>query len=257
MEETECIICFSHYDEKEHRPRSLTCGHTTCTECLIKAIKERPRQCPKCRAHISAANVKDIPVNFALEGVMKLLNIYQNTKGNDLPECAEHQLPVTHRCSTHKAWICQRCVSEEHFNDSCIVTTTDEELNVRKTTQLDKAQPLLNTFEEICKNAGDCREQCKKLIEEDEKEIIRLQREIQRRKDSKMQKEEKIATFDQKLEIFKEKRSPYDKAVKSLQSSETIRGVSRCSDEVQREADNLKLISQELASVVDLFLAPI
>ncbi|CAL4213328.1 unnamed protein product, partial [Meganyctiphanes norvegica] len=200
---------------------------------------------------ISAANVKDIPVNFALEGAVKLINTYSTAKGNDLPECAEHQLPVSHRCSSHKAWICQRCVSEEHFEVSCRVTTTSEELNVRKSTQLDKSQPLINTFEEICKNADDCMEQCKKLIEEDEKEIIRLQRQIQRRKDSKMQKEEKIARFDQKLEMLKGKLRPYEQAVKTLKSSETIRGVSRCSDDVQREADNLNLFFQELTSEVD------
>ncbi|CAL4113645.1 unnamed protein product, partial [Meganyctiphanes norvegica] len=254
MDETECIICFAHYDDKEHRPRSLTCGHTTCSACLEKAIKAPPTKCPKCRAPFSAGNVKDIPVNFALEGVMKLLNIYQNAKGNDLPDCLEHQLPVSHRCSTHKAWICQRCVTDDHSLVSCKVTTTSEELNLRKSTQLDKSLPLRNTFEESCKKSDDCREQIKKLIEEDNEEIIRLQKEIERKKTAKVQKEEKLVMFNQKQGMLKNKGSSYDEAVASLKSADTIKDVSRYSLEVQSQAEHLQLISKEIENEVDLML---
>ncbi|CAL4125484.1 unnamed protein product, partial [Meganyctiphanes norvegica] len=66
MEETECIVCFSHYDEEEHRPRVMPCGHTLCSDCLERAIREDSKMCPKCRARYSASNVDDLSVNFSL-----------------------------------------------------------------------------------------------------------------------------------------------------------------------------------------------
>ncbi|CAL4095446.1 unnamed protein product, partial [Meganyctiphanes norvegica] len=63
-----------------------------------------------------------------------------------------------------------------------------------------------------------------------------------------------LATFDQKMEVLEGKRNTFDKAVTSLNSSETIKGVSRSSVEVQNEAEKLQLISLEIENEVDQVL---
>lgn len=258
MEETECIVCFSEYDEKEHRPRSLACGHTLCTECVEKGIREVNKACPKCRKAYSASNVNDVPINFTLEGVMKLLKIFKSAKGSDVPECAEHQLPVSNRCTMHKCWVCQSCLNEDHPLATCKIITVSEELNAKKTTQIDKAKPLLNKLEETCKNLEDCNKLCEKQMEENTEEIERnenivknLQEEIQKKKTANIQMVKDHTISKEKLEILKGKISSYDQAMTSLKCSETIKGVSKCSIEVQKEATMLHSISRETEKEVD------
>ncbi|CAL4084599.1 unnamed protein product [Meganyctiphanes norvegica] len=254
MEDTECIVCFSRFDGEEHRPRALPCGHTICTDCLEKAIKALAKKCPKCRTVYSASNVKQIPINFNLESVMKLLSISKTSKGTDLPECAEHQIQVSHRCTSHKAWICQNCVREDHSSESCKIITVTEKLNFKKSRQLDQSKPMLDSFEEICTKVDDCKKQCKEQITDCDEDIVRLNKEIQKKKTSKLQLEEKFAILDEKLDNIKKKRSYYDQAVSSLNASENIKEVSQCSLRLQNEAEKLKLISLELEKELELML---
>ncbi|CAL4234348.1 unnamed protein product, partial [Meganyctiphanes norvegica] len=222
-----------------------------CTVCLETAISQQSRKCPKCRAPFVAATVKNIPINFALEDVMKLLDGSKKSKRNDLPECTEHQLTVSHKCSTHKAWVCQSCIKEDHSSEACKIITISEELDIKKSTQLNQSQPLINKFEETCKKSDDYRKHCKKVIEENDAAIVRLQQEIQRKTNSKLQMEKSYAMFDQKLEMLKGKGSSFEKALASLKSSESIRGVSRCSVEVQMQAENLHSISKEIEKEIE------
>ncbi|CAL4118821.1 unnamed protein product, partial [Meganyctiphanes norvegica] len=149
----------------------------------------------------------------------------------------------------------------DHSAEVCKIITIKEELNIKKSTKLNQSKPLLNTFEETCKKTNDSKKLCKKVIEENDEEIIRcetmvksLQEDIQRMKTCKLQMEKNYDMFDQKIEALKGKRRSYDKAVTSLKSSETIREVSRCSIEVQNEVEKLESISHELENEVDLML---
>ncbi|XP_050700674.1 uncharacterized protein LOC126987602 [Eriocheir sinensis] len=47
----ECEVCLEYYNEGKRLPRSLSCGHTFCTQCLTQIIKRGPLRCPYCRAH--------------------------------------------------------------------------------------------------------------------------------------------------------------------------------------------------------------
>ncbi|CAL4203348.1 unnamed protein product, partial [Meganyctiphanes norvegica] len=172
-------------------------------------------------------------------------------KPNELPECIEHQLEV--RCSKHKAWVCQRCLTGDHASQSCKIITVTEELEIRKSKKLKESKSILNVFEEACKKADDSKEQCKQLIKEYGEDIAkyeamvkRLKDEIEKKQTSKIQMEEKFTIFDQKLDNLKSERLVYDNAVTSLKSSNTIIKVSQCSDEVQKEVGKLQLISHEI-----------
>ncbi|CAL4177720.1 unnamed protein product [Meganyctiphanes norvegica] len=227
-----------------------------CSLCLERAIIERSKTCPKCRTPYSASNIKELPVNFSLEGLVKSLSI-----SDKLPECTEHQLSVSHRCSTHKVWVCKSCLTEDHSAELCKIITIREELNIKKRKKVNQSKPLLNRFEKTCKKSNDCQKQCQKLMEENDEEIIRyetmvkrLQEDIRRKKTSKWQMQTNYELFGKLFETLKGKRRSYDRAVTSLKSSETIREVSRCSIEVQNEIEKLQLISHELENEVDTML---
>ncbi|CAL4184405.1 unnamed protein product, partial [Meganyctiphanes norvegica] len=252
MDENECIVCFSIYDDKERRPRFMPCGHTLCSSCLEKAISDNSKMCPKCRRKYQASSMNDLPVNFSLMGLVT---------SERLPECPEHQLPLSHRCTTHKAWICQSCLTEDHSPGSCNIITLREELSIKKSAQLDLAQQLLNKFEEKCKKSDDSKHPYLKLIEESEYDILRLeaivndlQAEIHRKRTFKAQMENNYSMFEYKLSIIRGKRSSYDAVVRSLKSSETLKEVSRCSVEVQKEAKKLQLIACEIEKEEELML---
>ena len=46
----ECPSCYSIYESPKKDPRNLPCGHTYCTECLIKIYEiTKYLKCPTCR----------------------------------------------------------------------------------------------------------------------------------------------------------------------------------------------------------------
>ena len=113
-----------------------------CSVCLGTAIKNNSKKCPKCRAYFSATKVEDIPINHPLESMIKLIGVTENNNIKDLPACTEHQIIVTHRCTTHKAWTCKNCVKEDHSSDSCNTIKISEVLDIRKAKQLSLAKPF-------------------------------------------------------------------------------------------------------------------
>ena len=137
-------------------------------------------------------------------------------------------LPVNHRCTMHKSWLCQTCL-EDHSQVSCNLITIEKELKNRKSVQLDKVKLFQDGFEEAYKDAEDCKHQYKRQIEENIEEITnydamvkRLQEKIKRKRIIQVQLEFRYATYDKKLERLKDKKSPYDKAITSLMTSETM-----------------------------------
>ena len=59
----ECSICCEHYDHENLFPRLLICGHTFCSSCLGKLLKNNSISCPDCR--------KTVPVPTGVAGLTK------------------------------------------------------------------------------------------------------------------------------------------------------------------------------------------
>jgi hypothetical protein len=57
-----CQVCFHVFDEGQHRPISLACGHTVCKTCLCNLPQKR---CPFDQNTI-LRDITELPVNYAL-----------------------------------------------------------------------------------------------------------------------------------------------------------------------------------------------
>ena len=66
-----CDICFEEYDETEHKPKMLFCGHTLCHVCIGTLYQGNQEvQCPKCM-QVHAHHPDQFAVNWYLLEVIR------------------------------------------------------------------------------------------------------------------------------------------------------------------------------------------
>ncbi|XP_018010364.1 tripartite motif-containing protein 2-like [Hyalella azteca] len=105
----ECEICAEEFDENNHKPLFLPCGHTYCYTCISSLLKNpQSRLCPKCRKEIS---VHGIQVNYVL----------MNTKGESSKRpleletlCPHHGSDVDYICVECHELLCFTCLEGIH-----------------------------------------------------------------------------------------------------------------------------------------------
>ncbi|XP_042216400.1 tripartite motif-containing protein 3-like [Homarus americanus] len=73
MASQDCQVCLEPYDDKERRPRCLSCGHTLCTSCVADTITCGPLYCPFCRIIHSSpvSSADDVPVNYTVVSLLQ------------------------------------------------------------------------------------------------------------------------------------------------------------------------------------------
>ncbi|XP_069181131.1 uncharacterized protein [Procambarus clarkii] len=81
----ECSVCFNDYDGNELRPRTLSCGHTFCSQCIDNAIKNGQLTCPSCRAEHAATAATQFPISYAVEALVRKLKNIQLTTEEAVP----------------------------------------------------------------------------------------------------------------------------------------------------------------------------
>ncbi|ROT72750.1 hypothetical protein C7M84_008865 [Penaeus vannamei] len=65
----ECKVCRANYSQGAKAPVALSCGHSTCRECLQHIYNDaRQLKCPTCRMVHTGAALKDLKDNFDLLG---------------------------------------------------------------------------------------------------------------------------------------------------------------------------------------------
>ncbi|KAK4307294.1 hypothetical protein Pmani_020956 [Petrolisthes manimaculis] len=67
----ECGICFTLFDDIERRPRTLPCGHTFCTSCLIVLLETKNLTCPSCRVKHRTTTINKIPICYIVEEMVR------------------------------------------------------------------------------------------------------------------------------------------------------------------------------------------
>jgi len=105
MEPPECVVCLQVFDEGEHTPRVLSCGHSVCQSCVAdlrshwgtgssssKGACHGLVRCPECKQHtkLPLGGFLDLPKNIELMRLLKapttqILNPKLEQKAETLP----------------------------------------------------------------------------------------------------------------------------------------------------------------------------
>ncbi len=114
----ECSVCVENYGpDFEHLSRSLRCGHTFCTKCLMKIMTSRGVKCPMCNLFhtLSSPDVTLLPINYAVQEILKN-NI--STGEDNLVDSQElmPELPPCGVCKLPSSIICVDCMPGNHFH---------------------------------------------------------------------------------------------------------------------------------------------
>ena len=110
MDLFECSVCLS--DMVDRSPRSLSCLHTFCSECLDQLINEQRIECPTCReiTELKSNNVQELKVNFLL-GQMRDREQKQAQASNKETKCSpDKPRSMCEVCQqTQAAFKCKDC----------------------------------------------------------------------------------------------------------------------------------------------------
>ena len=158
-----CSICLDTYTQ----PKTISCLHTFCCECLERHARVSQRQgkfrCPECQAEI------DLPEGNRFDGLpnsflhKSLLGVFEAEE-----TCPQHtEERVRYYCSSCEACICPICVAEDHRGHAFDV--------LENAVQEDKKNIML-TVETIKEKANLFRAELRKLekTSEDVERIIAM-----------------------------------------------------------------------------------
>ena len=153
-------ICLDTYTE----PKTISCLHTFCCECLEKHAIENQRRgkfrCPECQAEIDIPQgyrFDRLPNSFFHKNLLGVLEAedHRAILRQQKETCSQHtEERVRYYCSTCEACICPICVTEDHRGHAFDV--------LEKAVQEDQKN-ILSTVQAIKEKADLFRAQLKKL----------------------------------------------------------------------------------------------
>lgn len=212
-ESVSCSICWDVYKS----PRSLSCLHTFCEDCIqaninAHSVTRRPKSivCPDCRQPTKPPKnqppdvwAQHLPRNFALVNLLEKLQESRNfpktdcdevggqksVNPADLEECRKLELCQVHQdkkiafyCAVHEALLCQECCETIHNWGCQAVTiesiTSDAELSANATELENEMTVISNKLEETAKVMKDGMDDVEKTIEDFPKRLIEIRHEI-------------------------------------------------------------------------------
>ncbi|KAK3891854.1 hypothetical protein Pcinc_004256 [Petrolisthes cinctipes] len=91
----DCVVCRETYDEREHQPRIIPCGHTYCYQCLAGIVRKGKNgfiTCRCCKAYHKGTCADQFPINYNIVAVMiknkDIMKLYPALNKNQTSEGA-------------------------------------------------------------------------------------------------------------------------------------------------------------------------
>ena len=112
----ECPICSELFNDVDHCPRLLRCGHTCCEQCLNHVLKESLITCPTCRDIMVTSSPGNLPKNYT---VLEFISLHkptdQSSRTNISGRCETHpDENVIRYCIDCSVAVCAECIIESH-----------------------------------------------------------------------------------------------------------------------------------------------
>ncbi|XP_064088632.1 uncharacterized protein LOC135203006 [Macrobrachium nipponense] len=183
-EEPNCNICFEAYDDDEHSPRTLRCGHSLCTPCIDTLVKRSlpDRVCPECRKPIKISNATHLPVSYT---ILRLSRALAKSKVGtevqiqvlDNNTCMAHGAPTISWCPLSDKWHCFKCV---HKDDCSNLLSIPEAFLHIKQNHSQAVESKLSESNDLCEALLKEKESLKKEVSAAEKRIAEIDERIER-----------------------------------------------------------------------------
>ncbi|CAL4125583.1 unnamed protein product [Meganyctiphanes norvegica] len=224
-------ICDNPYDEENHRPRSLPCGHGFCTICLETTISRGSSLCPVCRKNHGAKLAKKLPINFDLEKIL------QNYRSSNF--CPKHKtIPIYFHCQTHNVKICHSCIVLDHPSTVCKLSSLEDEVK------------------SIIENGNKTLQNTRKLLQE----YIKLRNtEIEKHSEEIYTIKSQINELSTKIGLIQKERAAKSKLVEEAESAiivnrnklETLKSVEEKASSSPNIMKTLEKSKSELTQIKD------
>ncbi|CAL4065181.1 unnamed protein product [Meganyctiphanes norvegica] len=240
MDALECSICLHNFDDKQHRPRVLPCGHSICSYCIDTTITAGSRRCPTCRTPHNVTQSTHLVINFSLEeAALQKLSIesverFQDSNASITNMCQIHSgVPLHFICTLHKVEICHSCTVLDHRKETCKLVSIKDEIKAKKDKILTEIETLttvtngaITELKSQIKYADNTITSHKQDIKEKESEVRLLLAEIdhlQQKVDVEEDKKNKISSA-----IFEtdKKQQMLERVANKIAEASTLTSVS-------------------------------
>ena len=124
----QCSICLDTLKD----PRTLSCLHSYCKDCLDKYVKNHKRKkagvhknlaCPICRTKFTLNPITEVPRNHFICNMLDVMSVQNRTKSVPCSHCKQ---PSVGRCITCELFMCKKCFQPHNsypgFHDHTVLS---------------------------------------------------------------------------------------------------------------------------------------
>ena len=161
----ECSICFERFNDENKCPRMLSCGHSFCSCCLERLLRDNTIDCSQCRNPVVVpSGVHGLSKNFALLDIVNETTPKQHVLPNTRekrPLLAGNRSKGSHECEAsdkrHPANFCCLDCKENMCKTAAQFHTRNKASRDHRVVFLEEleANPQLASVSLICQKHND------------------------------------------------------------------------------------------------------